>query len=422
MLATSAQSLPAAGVRIALKTVLFREDAARSTKPYKIDKDKNIVFDVKVLGLKSLNGRTYVPEGTKKAVPLYNKKPCNIDHPVDLNQPRSYRDRFGWFNETYWGEDGIYAKEFHYNPKHELTEQFLWDAENNPSACGFSPVHECRLREENGEQFVYEIVAVRHVDLVADAATTSSLFEGRTMPKKYTIKELTKLASVKAEVKARLLEGLKAKVLKEDDQMEEPPAEMSPDEALKAGFKASCMGVFDDDEMDWKSKLSRLKELMAAQEKLLGGSEKAEEGDEEDDEEDDSELEKTEGEDDEEDEEDKAKMKKEMKKCGRDNKATAKNAKLAAEVHAYKVIATYKLPNTTELAEQLADFETDAKREKHAKFLAKNLKTETAAGSGKDRIKAEGAGAGNGTDSKVPKFKTNAERLAYMRSGQTITA
>jgi hypothetical protein len=53
----------------------------------------------------------------------------------------------------------------------------LWDAEKAPENFGFSHNVEAVVRLENGAQIVDKIVRVRSVDLVADPATTSGLFE-----------------------------------------------------------------------------------------------------------------------------------------------------------------------------------------------------------------------------------------------------
>jgi hypothetical protein len=114
----------------------------------------------------------------KKAIPLYENAKVNIDHPVEEpGQPRSYLDRIGILcNVQLRGEDGLYA-DFHFNPRHPLVEQLLWDAEHAPSNVGFSHNVEAVVRQDKTEMVVEEIVSVRSVDLVADPATTAGLFE-----------------------------------------------------------------------------------------------------------------------------------------------------------------------------------------------------------------------------------------------------
>jgi len=144
----------------------------------KIDKAHGILYGVKILGTQSKNGRRY-PVGTlKKAIPLYENAKVNIDHPdAKSSQARSYTDRLGVIRNVHLrGEEGLYA-DFHFNPRHPLVEQLLWDAEHSPSNVGFSHNIDAVTRREQNELIVEEIFAVKSVDLVADPATTSGLFE-----------------------------------------------------------------------------------------------------------------------------------------------------------------------------------------------------------------------------------------------------
>ena len=71
---------------------------------------------------------------------------------------------------------GLFA-DFHFNPKHALAEQLVWDAEHAPENVGFSHNVEART-VRRGERIVVEaITRVQSVDLVADPATTRGLFE-----------------------------------------------------------------------------------------------------------------------------------------------------------------------------------------------------------------------------------------------------
>ncbi len=150
----------------------------------KVDAVKGIVENAKILGLVSAHGYSYTPKACKKAIPMYEGARVNIDHPARSTPgaARSYRDRFGYFEKgtVHFVEgDGLRGR-FRFNPKHAIAEQFAWDAENNPEACGFSHNAKGPLVEGADGKLVCEsIEAVRSVDLVADAATTASLFEGK---------------------------------------------------------------------------------------------------------------------------------------------------------------------------------------------------------------------------------------------------
>jgi hypothetical protein len=110
-----------------------------------------------------------------KALPLYEGMRVNVDH-VDPGQRRSLRDRIGLIKNVTLKEDGLYG-DFHFNPKHALAEQIAWDAENAPQNLGFS--HDTRgdARNVGGKVMVESIDKVLSVDLVANPATTTGLFE-----------------------------------------------------------------------------------------------------------------------------------------------------------------------------------------------------------------------------------------------------
>ena len=143
-----------------------------------VDRTNNLIRGVKILGTESRNGRIYLPQAIRDAVPLYEGAKVNINHhQQQLSGPRDYRDRIGVIRNVSVREgDGLFA-DFHFNPKHELAEQFLWDAEHAPENVGFS--HNVTAQTtRNGDQIAVEkILKVQSVDLVADPATTRGLFE-----------------------------------------------------------------------------------------------------------------------------------------------------------------------------------------------------------------------------------------------------
>ncbi len=148
-----------------------------SSPQRKIDKENGVVSGVKILGVKSRNNRVYPLETLRDAAPLYENAKVNVNHPDGApNESRKYQDRVGSIKNVTLQENGLYG-DFHFNPKHPLAEQMLWDAEKAPENFGFSHNVEAVVRLENGAQVVDKIVRVRSVDLVADPATTSGLFE-----------------------------------------------------------------------------------------------------------------------------------------------------------------------------------------------------------------------------------------------------
>lgn len=144
----------------------------------KVDSGAGVIRGVKLIGFESKNGRYYGPDVLKAAVRQYEGVKVNVDHPTEPGKPRSVKDRIGVIKNARFEEGkGVYG-DFHFNPKHQLAEQIAWDAENNPEAVGFS--HNATLKfagTTRGKRNVESIVGVRHLDLVADPATTNGIFE-----------------------------------------------------------------------------------------------------------------------------------------------------------------------------------------------------------------------------------------------------
>jgi chorismate mutase len=141
----------------------------------RVDRERGVIQGVKILGLSSANRRTYLPEALRQAVKLYEGVAVNVDH-IRSGELRSYRDRIGKLVNVRFANDGLYG-DLVVNPKHPLAEQLFWDAEHNPENVGLS--HDARGRTvvRNGQVVVEAIEAVRSVDLVAEPATTKSLYE-----------------------------------------------------------------------------------------------------------------------------------------------------------------------------------------------------------------------------------------------------
>lgn len=227
-------------------TVTITESLSASAR---VDRDGGVIRNVKLIGFDSKNGRYYPPQTLKAAVHLYEGSKVNIDHPEhDPAQPRKYGERFGVIRNVRFVEgEGNYG-DFHFNPKHPLAEQVAWDAENNPEALGFSHNAVLRLspKKHGGKDVIESIISIRSMDLVADPATTRSLFES----------ELPMDA--------------------------ETPTPVDPKESMKGAFRQMIMAAVDDSSLDMKATMKKIAEIMKAQEKLMGGGSPPanEEGDE----------------------------------------------------------------------------------------------------------------------------------------------
>lgn len=144
----------------------------------RVDAQAGVIRGVKLLGLESRNGRTYLPEALAEAARLYEEAKVNVNHPKgNPAGPRDYQDRIGTIRGVAMrAGEGLFG-DFHFNPKHSLAEQLMWDAEHAPENVGFSHNVEARTSRRGDRVAVEAILRVQSVDLVADPATTRGLFE-----------------------------------------------------------------------------------------------------------------------------------------------------------------------------------------------------------------------------------------------------
>lgn len=158
------------------KIVPLREIALPS-KSMCVDKEQAVIHGVRILGPASLNGRRYTPEAIEKAASLYEDRPVNVDHPDhNAGGQRRVADRFGWLKNVTYRNAGLEG-ELHYLKSHPQATAVVEAAERNPALFGLSHNADGRMAKRGKEYLVEEIVGVRSVDLVADPATTKSLFE-----------------------------------------------------------------------------------------------------------------------------------------------------------------------------------------------------------------------------------------------------
>jgi hypothetical protein len=145
-----------------------------------VDRENHIVHGVKVLGFTSANGRIYDFAAVKEAIQKYEKAPVNKDH--NMEEP-SFSDRLGWLENVTLQKDGLYA-DFHYNPHAEGIESFLWFAEHNGLGdVGFSHLVSGKYSvDPDGTERITRIDKVKSVDLVANPATTKTIFESEVKP------------------------------------------------------------------------------------------------------------------------------------------------------------------------------------------------------------------------------------------------
>lgn len=143
-----------------------------------VDRAAGVIRGVKLLGLTSRNCRRYREQALLDAVGLYEGAKVNINHPKGHPlAPRDYQDRLGVVRSVeFRAAQGLFG-DLHFNPKHALSEQLVWDAEHAPQNVGLSHNVVARTSRNGAETVVDAIAKVQSIDLVADPATTSGLYE-----------------------------------------------------------------------------------------------------------------------------------------------------------------------------------------------------------------------------------------------------
>lgn len=159
------------------------ERTTSQVKDARVDRERGIVFGVKVLGIHSRNGRTYSAQSLLKGARLYEGAAVHVNHTgAHGEHPRDYRDRIGVIRQVQYRDgDGLYA-DLHFNPRHGVAEQLAWDAEQAAKGIGLSHHIDAVVRRSDGNLEVEDIVRVHSVDLVTDPATTQGLFEACQSP------------------------------------------------------------------------------------------------------------------------------------------------------------------------------------------------------------------------------------------------
>ncbi len=157
---------------------LLQEFVDSGSQRLRVDREAGVIRGVKLLGLSSRNGRRYRENALIEAIGMYEGAKVNINHPKGHPlAPRDYQDRLGVVRGVQFrGGEGLFG-DLHFNPRHALSEQLVWDAEHAPQNVGMSHNVLARTKQAGDETVVEAITKVQSIDLVADPATTSGLYE-----------------------------------------------------------------------------------------------------------------------------------------------------------------------------------------------------------------------------------------------------
>lgn len=335
--------------RLPRQALWLREDAVRSAVPLEVDREAGIIHGVKVLGTRSSNGRRYTAAAIQGAAQLYEGVLVNVDHPEKKpTQSRSAYDRLGKLQNVRVEPDGLYA-DLHLLTSHPLARRLMEAAEKMPDAFGLSHNAQGNGRTEEGVFVVEEITEVRHVDLVADPATTQSLCESRSHS--MAAKKPGKKKPVRARIDlSEMYEG--------DSLLDAPAAAPVAD---SGDHTDDLFNAFKKLKETDPEKANKILAMLKAEMSAAGDDEEVEE--EDDQEEADDEMEA----DDEEVEESR------RRKPGKGVSLQEEVRRLRLEKRCRRLLAEAGVAADEDLVEALADMGGEARARKHLAWIRANL-------------------------------------------------
>ncbi len=173
--------------------------------------EAGVLKNVKLLGLRSKNRRTYDTDGVRKtAVQKLTGARIFLDHPSDPSAVRQYRDSFGVVESVEYRPGQGYFGAIKYNPEHPLAKKFAWDVKNVPKTFGMSinGVIKSGSRNSDGDVVVESLEEIRSVDVVTRPGTAEGIFEEEDMTKvdEKAAQDAKEAETLRAELKQALEE------------------------------------------------------------------------------------------------------------------------------------------------------------------------------------------------------------------------
>lgn len=273
----------------------------RAVKGERVDRLKGVIRNVKLAGFESRNiGRTigldarefgdavnhpyaYSPDAFREAIALYEGAGIYKDHPgFNYNadgsrtlkpQERSSDDLIGVARNVYVAEDGIYG-DLYYLESHPFSQRLIEVAEKCPDKLALS--HEAWADApvlKNGRIVLTKILRVDGIAVTADRpGTTNGLFESQAKERfivSATVRRLFESLPESNPYRLRVLEALgdEAMAPMGDAATPIPEADVaatSPEDSVKAGFKAMINAVLDDSSLDVPGMRTKLMGLLDA--------------------------------------------------------------------------------------------------------------------------------------------------------------
>jgi len=200
--------------------------------------EEGVLKNVKILGSVSRNGNLY-PEATRtKAHKFLEGIHVNLNHLTKGGSEHSVEKRIGKLVNIHEKEDGSYG-DFHFLTTHPFTPTLMEAAEKMPDLYGFSINGTGTGKKHDGKFIVESIDSLRSVDLVADAGTTKTLFEGNMEEEVKTCEVIMGelIAMMVSEGKEEYVKDaikLKKKMMGDKEEEEVPAEEKESDEMVAA--------------------------------------------------------------------------------------------------------------------------------------------------------------------------------------------
>lgn len=275
-----------------VQTLEFSGEAAS-----RVDRANRVIRGVKILGLQSRNSArvlgvnsdqkySYAPEAIAEAQPLYEGIGVYVDHPKVqydrsgarqvASEPRKTADRFGRIVNVRSEPSGLFG-DLEYIASHPLAEFVCETAERMPEQLAMSQnAFGGPTVKPDGRVVIERISSVESVDVIGEKpGTTSSLFESQaTLPEETTVK-LTVKKILESHGPASVGAANLASVLEMDDMATmgelpvDVPEEMDAEGQMRAAFRSMVMSVLDDESLDAAAQVAKVKEILAARDKLL---------------------------------------------------------------------------------------------------------------------------------------------------------
>ena len=249
------------------KASWLREDFSRQAQNVpSVDEEAGVIRGLKLCGLQSDNGRDYDPECLRAAVPLYEGKPCYVNH---CTSQRDVRDDIGvWRNCRFLEGLGIVG-DLYYDKDSEDAKRLVYRAKKLHENVGFS--HDAKTDpkyiELRGKRpTVVKIEEIKSIDYVAGPATADGLYEDTAV--KQTVKSILESQELTGNRKAWLTRLL------EDDMAAEPAsAEVPNGGGMEAALQAAVNAILADTGIDWSEKAKRIATWIKTHEKMTAKAE-----------------------------------------------------------------------------------------------------------------------------------------------------